>query len=56
MLIKHGLHTPSRAKDVKRLWETVIVYQASVNGEETHQQDDITPFKECVADLNMHKK
>lgn len=52
----HGLHTPARTKDVKGLWETVVVYQASVDGEQSHHQDDITPLKERVPDLLVHIK
>ena len=52
----HGLHTPARTKDVKWLWETVVVYQASVDGEQSHHQDDITPLKERVPDLLEHIK
>lgn len=52
--IEHGRHIPSRTKDVKGLWETVIVYQPSVDGEQAHHQDDITPLKECVPDLHIH--
>lgn len=50
---EHGLHVPCRTKDVKGLWETVIVYQAGVDGEQAHQQDDITPFEERVPDLHI---
>lgn len=51
---KHGLHTPPRTKDVQGLWETVVVYQASINGEQAHHQDDVTPLKEHVPDLHVH--
>lgn len=56
LFFKHGKHTPSRTKDVERFWETVIVYQPSVDREQSHHQNDITPLEECVQDLHVHIK
>lgn len=48
---EHGLDTPRRAEDVERLGEAVVVNQARVNGEDTHEQDEIAPIEESVPDL-----
>lgn len=48
---EHGFHTPPRAKDVDGLGEAVVVYQARVDGEQAHHEDDVTPLEECVPDL-----
>lgn len=53
---EHGRHIPSGAKDVEGLWKTVIVYEASVDGEQAHHQDDVTPLKERVPDLQIYIK
>lgn len=50
----HGTDIPARTKDVKGLWEAVIVYKASVDGEEAHHQDDVTALKERIPDLHIH--
>lgn len=51
---EHGFHTPSRAKDVQGLGETVVIYEASVDGEQAHHQDDVSPLKERIPDLCGH--
>ena len=49
-------NVPGRSKDVERLWEAVVVNQAGVDGEETHQKDDVTTAEECSEDLRVDKK
>lgn len=40
---EHGPHTPGGAEHVEGLGEAVVVDEASVDGEESHQQDDVAP-------------
>lgn len=48
---EHGLDTPRRAEDVESLGEAVVVNQTRVNGEDSHEQDEIAPVEESVPDL-----
>lgn len=48
---EHGFHAPSRAENVEGLGETVVVYEPSVDGEQPHQQDDVSALEERVPDL-----
>ena len=40
-----------RSKDVERLGEDVVVDEAGVDGEERHQEDDVSAAEEDVEDL-----
>lgn len=46
LISEHSLNAPARAEYVEGLGETVIVYQAGVNGEKPHHQDDVTSAEE----------
>lgn len=48
---KHGPDAPAGAKHVEGLGETVIVDDPSVDGEDAHQQDDVTTSKHHVEHL-----
>jgi hypothetical protein len=34
---------PARAEQVERLGEYIVVYEARINREQTHKQNDISP-------------
>lgn len=46
-----GIDVPRRAKDVEGLGEHIVVYNASVDGEARHEQDNVATAKEDVPDL-----
>lgn len=37
---------PGGAKDIDGLGEDVVVYHTSVDGEQTHEEDDVTTIKD----------
>lgn len=49
--LKHGPNTPGRAEDVEGLGEAVIVNQASVYGEHSHEQDNIPSSDNHICNL-----
>lgn len=49
--VKHGPHAPARAKNIQRLGEAVVVNDPGVDGEYSHQQDDVTARKHHVEHL-----
>lgn len=48
---EHGTNAPSRAKHVEGFGEAVVVNDASVDGKEAHQQDDVATGKDHVEHL-----
>jgi len=48
---KHGPDTPTRAEHVQGLGEAVVVNDASVDGKDPHQKDDIATSKHHVEHL-----
>ena len=42
---------PCSAKDVEWLWKAVIVYKASIDGKQSHQQDNIATIKNGLKHL-----
>ena len=63
LTIKHSLNIPDTipvytkvpcsAKDVKGLWKAVIVYEASIDGEKSHQQDNIATIENGIKHLKQ---
>ena len=47
---------PRRAKDVKRLGKDIIVDETSVDGKETHQEDDVATIKYGPKHLRRRNK
>ncbi len=52
---KHGPDAPPRAKHVEWLWEAVVINDARIDGEDSHQQDDVAASKHHVEHLQRHK-
>lgn len=50
--LKHWPDTPGWAKHIEWLWETVIIDQASINGERTHQQYNVAATENNVEYLS----
>lgn len=56
MTVKHGPDTPTRAKSVEWLWETVVVNDPSVDWEDSHEQDDVTAWKHHAEHLSQNNQ
>ncbi len=39
---------PTRVPDMERLGEDIVVHEASVNGEDAHQKDDVSPTEKKI--------
>lgn len=52
---KHGPNAPSRAKHIEGFGEAVVVNDASVDGKQAHQQDDVATGKDHVEHLQRQK-
>lgn len=52
---EHGPNAPSRAEHVEGFGEAVVVNDASVDGKQAHQQDDVAAGKDHVEHLHRPK-
>lgn len=48
-------NVPRRTKDVEGFGEDVVVDDAGVDGEQTHQQQDVSTTKENIPDLRKER-
>jgi len=56
IVLNHGFEVPARGKRTESLTEALIINSTSVDGEQTHQKDQIPPTKHHAPNLKEKHK